>query len=285
MQPLASIPPRVFHFRNREFTFSGDTPALMGILNVTPDSFSDGGTHWTPAAAADHARQLLAAGADFLDIGGESTRPGFTPVPEAEELERVVPVIRLLREFTAVPISVDTTKPAVAAAALAAGADIVNDVSALRDPEMAAVLREFSAGCILMDDRPLAPESAALPSVCDYLCERLAQAVIETGLDHSFFVLDPGIGFGKSLSQNLDLIANIGKLRVSGCAVLLGMSRKSFIGKITGEENPVRRDAGTIAAALFSSAGTDILRVHDVAGIRQAFQVYDALSSSFHPLR
>lgn len=253
----------------------------MGILNLTPDSFSDGGKYNCLEMAVARALKMQEEGAEFLDLGGESTRLGFTPVSTVEELRRVLPVIEELRRCCPLPVSIDTSKAAVAEAALAAGASIVNDVSALRDPDMPRVLRKYGAGCILMHHLPLAPQSDAFQEVAFFLEKRLQWAVASCSLGKEHFVVDPGIGFGKSQEQNLSLLRHCGELRSRGMPVLVGMSNKSFIGKITGEGHADRRLAGTIAAGVLCQFnGCDILRVHQVFENCQALQVIAAIRAA-----
>ncbi|MEK6985643.1 MAG: dihydropteroate synthase [Candidatus Thermoplasmatota archaeon] len=242
----------------------------MGILNATPDSFSDGGR----LAAADspdlllQIRRMLDDGADILDIGGESTRPGHVAVPAEEELRRVLPVIRRIREeFGESVISIDTRKAAVAKAALAAGADVVNDVSGFGDPGMAAVVRDAGCSVILMRNLPCRGDVVAAAS--DQLAELLAEATEMYGLDAEQVILDPGLGFGDppggDVEANFALLRNVSSYG-HGRPVLIGASRKRFIGAWTGESNPARRSAGSVAAArLAVESGAAIVRVHDVA--------------------
>ena len=260
-----------------------DRPRVMGILNVTPDSFSDGGCWIAPEAAVARGLELVAAGADILDIGGESTRPGAEAVPADEELRRVEPVIRELARRTAAPLSVDTRHAAVARAALAAGACIVNDVSALDDPAMAGVVRAAGAGLVLMHHRGLpvarheAPRAGdVVAEVCAFLQERMALA-FAAGIDRGQVVIDPGLGFGKNTEQNLALLGALERLAVLA-PVLVGASRKRFIGEVTGA--PVDgRLAGSLTVALWSvTRGAAILRVHDVAATRQALDMAGALA-------
>jgi dihydropteroate synthase len=270
-----------------------DRPAVMGIVNVTPDSFSDGGRFLAPDAAVAHARALIDAGADILDIGGESTRPGARPVPEAEEIARVAVVIRTLRAGgVAVPISIDTRKAAVAEAAFAAGATILNDVSALTwDPRLAAVAAAARVPVILMhaqgtpetmQDDPRYDDVVA--EVRDYLAARVAAAVA-AGIDPSRIAIDPGIGFGKTIAHNLALLRAIPRLAALGHPVLIGASRKRFIGVLgstTGAPLPdgAARMPGSVAVALFAARrGARILRVHDVAETVQALRLQDALEA------
>jgi dihydropteroate synthase len=262
----------------------GPGPFLMGIVNVTPDSFSDGGRFASTEAAAAHARALAAEGADLVDLGGESTRPGAPAVPAAEEIARVVPVIARLRaEGFALPISVDTSKPEVARAALDAGADLVNDVQGLAAPGMAELVAARGAPAVLMhmrgtpadmNDRAVYRDVVA--EVRDELGEALLRAE-RAGVPRARIVLDPGLGFAKTAEHNLALLAGLKGLRELGCPLLVGPSRKSFIGKLTGA--PVaERLPGTLAAvAACVLQGVELLRVHDVAAARQAAQVAAAI--------
>ncbi len=255
----------------------------MGVVNVTPDSFSDGGLYLDPAAAIAHGRELAEQGAEILDVGGESTRPGAEEVSETEELRRIVPVIEGLNGIGAA-ISVDTSKLAVAEAALDAGASIVNDVTAMRhDPELGALCAEREAGLVLMhmlgDPRSM-QENPVYADVVDevkaFLAERLETAVA-AGVDEERIWLDPGIGFGKTLEHNLELLRRLGELRELGRPIVIGTSRKSFIGKIDGSDAG-DRIGGTIASSVLAAAdGADVLRVHDVAEVRQAITVADAV--------
>jgi len=259
------------------------TPKLMGIVNVTPDSFSDGGLYLDPDAAVAHGRELAEAGAEVLDVGGESTRPGAEPVGEEEELRRVVPVIRGLAGSLA-RISVDTSKAAVAAAALDAGAEIVNDVTALRgDPEMASLCAERGATVVLMhmlgEPRTMQEDPRYEDVVADvkaFLAERL-DAAVAAGVAEERVWLDPGIGFGKTAAHNLELLRRLGELRELGRPLVVGTSRKSFIGKLDGSAAD-QRLGGTIASSILAAAeGADVLRVHDVAEMRQALAVAEAI--------
>lgn len=266
-----------FQFRDRSLTLRRGDPALMGILNVTPDSFSDGGRHDECQAAVAHALAMLDEGTAIIDIGGESTRPGHQRVPEKEELRRVLPVIRQLRATTDAPISIDTSKASVAAAALEAGADIVNDVTALADPAMPQVVAQYRAGCILMHYEQLPPDADAPAAVAAWLTRRLDEAQRLCGLPARHFMVDPGIGFGKSVPQNLALIAQLDALCELPTPVLLAMSRKSFIGAVANVPDATRRLPGTIAAAVLAAPDCHLLRVHDVAETRQALAVAHAL--------
>lgn len=262
---------------------SMDHPRIMGILNVTPDSFSDGGAHFGLDAAVSHGREMLAAGAEILDIGGESTRPGATEVPVAEEIARVAPAIAALHAAgEGAPISVDTRKAAVAEAALAAGAGYVNDVSAMVfDPAMAALVARTGAEICLMHAQGIPETMQADPryddvllDVYDGLSERLAAAEA-AGIDRARITLDPGIGFGKRLEHNLALIRGLSLFHGLGCAVLLGVSRKRFIGTIGGAEKATDRAPGSVAMALAGLAqGIQIFRVHDIVETRQAMRLW-----------
>lgn len=263
----------------------GPAPAIVGIVNVTPDSFSDGGQHVTPGAAVDHARRLVDAGADVVDVGGESTRPGSDPVDEAEELGRVMPVIDRLAGKIEAPISIDTRRPRVAREAAAAGATIVNDVTGLQgDPAMAATVAETGAAVVIMHmlgtpkTMQQRPEYGNLMAdICRYL-RRGMRAATEAGVGEDRIAVDPGIGFGKTSAHNLEILARLGELRSLGRPILVGPSRKRFIGELTGIERPADRTFGTAAAcALAVAAGALLVRVHDVAEVRQALQVAAAI--------
>jgi dihydropteroate synthase len=256
---------------------------LMGVVNVTPDSFSDGGLYLDPEAAVAHGRELAEAGAEILDVGGESTRPGAEPVGEAEELRRVIPVIQGLVAADC-HVSVDTSKAAVAVAALEAGAEIVNDVTALRgDPEMASLCAERGAGVVLMhmlgEPRTMQEDPRYDDVVADvraFLVERL-EAAVAAGIDEERIWLDPGIGFGKTAAHNMELLRRLGELRDLGRPLVIGTSRKSFIGRVDGSPAD-RRLGGTIASSvLAAAAGAEVLRVHDVAEVRQALTVAAAI--------
>lgn len=262
-----------------------DRPRTMGVINATPDSFSDGGLHRDAEDAVAHGMELVEAGADLLDIGGESTRPGSDPTNPGEELHRVLPVIEgLVAAGCPVPISVDTRNACVMRAALAAGARMVNDVSALtHDPETAAAAAGAQAVCLMhargdpktMQDEPVYDD--VLLDVYDYLSERVAAAE-SAGIARAGIVVDPGIGFGKTLEHNLALIRRLSLLHGLGCPVLLGVSRKGFVGRLSGENAPYRRAAGSIAAGLAGlGQGVQMLRAHDVAETVQAVRVWQAL--------
>ncbi len=271
--------PAYWQCRHRRLEWTA-RPLVMGVINATPDSFSDGGRYRDPAAAIRRGRELVAEGVDLLDIGGESTRPGATPVPEAEEIDRILPVIRGLRERTGIPISIDTRHAAVAAAALAAGADIVNDVSALRhDPAMAETVRATGAGVVLMhmrgepatmQERPVYGDVVA--EVRDELAGWLAAAV-RAGIDPDAVVLDPGLGFGKTFEHNRALLNGVSALAALGRPILVGLSRKRMIGHLTGRA-PADRLAGSLAGLTVAVLrGAHLVRVHDGAASLDAVRV------------
>jgi dihydropteroate synthase len=261
-------------------------PVLMGVVNVTPDSFSDGGRWATTDAAIAHGRDLLRDGADILDIGGESTRPGSDPVSVAQELARVEPVVAGLREAapTGVALSVDTRRPEVARAAIDAGASIVNDVTAAADPTMFEVVRDTGAGLVLMhmlgdpktmQDDPRYDDVVA--EVLDFLARRLGAAVA-AGVGRDRLCVDPGIGFGKNLGHNLALLRDIEAFERLRVPVLVGASRKRFIGELSGAGDPADRLEGSVAAAVWcASQGVEMVRVHDVAPTVRALRVVDAI--------
>lgn len=265
--------------------------ALMGILNLTPDSFSDGGQFANVEAALTHAEAMIAAGATFIDIGGESTRPGAQSVPIETELSRVLPIIEALQSLRSqdenqVLLSIDTRKPEVARAALQAGADLVNDVTGLRTPEMRAVCAEFGVPAVIMHMRGT-PEtmrwSQATEVFTDVVTEvrdelsALAHLALKEGVPS--VILDPGFGFGKDLPQNLELIRRLPELKALGHPVLLGASRKSTLGRIAGITEAAQLDPASIAAHLYGILkGADIVRVHDVAGHAQAIKIWHSLA-------
>jgi dihydropteroate synthase len=253
----------------------------MGILNVTPDSFSDGGDYLAAERALRQGLRLLADGADLIDIGGESSRPGAAPVSQQEELDRVVPVIERLRNETDLPLSVDTTKSAVARAAILAGANYINDISGLRfDAGMAAVAAESGAGLFLMHTRGTPRDMQKQTAYADLLAEVTAylrqgiDLALAAGVSPRALAVDPGIGFGKSVAGNLTLLRHLERLHELGYPVLLGTSRKSFIGRILDQDDPRRRLAGTLATlALAVDKGVQIFRVHDVRAARETVLV------------
>ena len=263
----------IWRFRGRtlDLTTRG---VMVGIVNVTPDSFSDGGACPDPASARDHGLRLLAEGASFLDIGGESTRPGSRPVTLEAELGRVIPAIAALRRVTDAPISVDTSKAAVARAALDTGADIINDVTSLGDPGMGAVVSGSGAGLILMhmhgipatmQESPSYPDDDVVSEVAKYLSGRRT-AALGFGVDPAAILLDPGLGFGKTAAHNFSLLRGIPRLCGLGSPLLIGHSRKSFLGPVPDGETPAsaRMSAGVAVTALARTLGARIFRVHDI---------------------
>jgi len=276
---LAASPPR-FVVGRRDLLRAGG-PLVMGILNVTPDSFSDGGRWFDPGAAVDHGARMAAGGADIVDVGGESTRPGSARVSPAEEERRVVPVVRGLRRAGVKVVSVDTTRAKVAAAALDAGASVVNDVSGLsRDRGMARAVARAGASLVVMHTRGTPATMSRLTGYRDLAGEvyaGLAAAVGragEAGIPLSRVAVDPGIGFAKTAEQSLSLLARVGELRSLGCAVAVGASRKSFLGFAGAGETPADRLSGSLAAAAAAVlGGADIVRVHDVPQTAQALAV------------
>jgi dihydropteroate synthase len=274
-------------FRARGKTFElGQRTWLVGVVNVTPDSFFNGGLYFEPARAIERALALATEGADIIDIGGESSRPGSNPIPAKEEKKRILPVVEVLKQKNDVLISVDTTKAEVAEAALAAGADIINDISAGRfDPRMLPVAARSGAGLILMHMKgtprtmQIAPHyDDVLGEVKAFLRERL-EAAEACGVPRESVLLDPGIGFGKKLEHNLVLLNNLGALADLERPLLVGISRKSFIGKILKLEAPDRLE-GTIAAAVVSILhGASLLRVHDLQAVKRAVAVAEAILS------
>lgn len=265
------------------FRLSLDRPLVMGIVNATPDSFSDGGEHDDPAAAVAWGLRLIAQGADIVDVGGESTRPGSAEVTPAEEIARVRPVVaRLAAE--GVPVSIDTRHAETATAALEAGAVIVNDVSGFSDPAMVALARDCDAGLVAMHMLGEPGTMQADPRYDDVVREvggyLVAQATMleARGVARGRIMLDPGLGFGKTVEHNLELLRGIPTLAEAGYPVLIGASRKRFIGAITGADAPKDRMPGSLAVALFAaSRGAAVLRVHDVRATRDALAVLSAL--------
>ncbi|MEJ2722059.1 MAG: dihydropteroate synthase [bacterium] len=263
-------------------------PLIMGILNITPDSFSDGGAFFNPDDAYRHALRMAEDGADILDIGGESTRPGSEYVDEAEELGRIMPVIRALSGNIPIPISVDTRRAAVARAALDAGCGIINDVSACRDPEMPRVAREFHAPIIIMhmlgdpDTMQQDPRyEDVVGEVTAFLGSR-AGMLERQGVQPDMIVVDPGIGFGKRFQDNLDLLKSIDTIRALGYPVAVGASRKRFLGELldSGRSGPGERLCGSLAAAAWCSrTNVEIVRVHDVKETAGFFRVLDAIEN------
>lgn len=272
-------------WRCRQFRFVFPRPALvMGIVNVTPDSFSDGGRFLDPAAAVEHGLRLVSEGADLLDIGGESTRPGAVPVSEAEELRRVLPVLAGLMARVTVPLSIDTVKPAVARAAVASGASVINDVaSGQADPLMSRVVADTGAGYVAMhmQGTPQTMQRApvygnVVAEVGDFFDTRL-QSLVAAGVSAEQVALDPGIGFGKTLDHTLDLLARLAEFTRQGRPLVLGVSRKSFLGAMLGAGITDRLPAGLACTVWASLQGVRIFRTHDVAATVQALRVAEAL--------
>jgi len=274
--------------RDRTLNFD-DKVHVMGIINITPDSFSDGGKvsdESTMLALVDH---MVASGADIIDIGGESTRPFAPPVPLQEELDRVIPAITAIRNRHSIPISIDTTKAAVARRAIEAGADIINDISALsNDPAMVALAVEQQVPVIIMHmqgtprDMQLKPTyNDVVAEICSALAERIQWAE-NNGLSRDKIIIDPGIGFGKTVNHNLTILRDLRQFTTLGCPVLIGHSRKSFIGTILAIDDPGQRDEATaVISALCARDGASIIRVHDVARTVQAVKMTRALSMGY----
>jgi dihydropteroate synthase len=284
----ASAPPAGLVLGGRTFAFGARTH-VMGVVNVTPDSFSDGGRYFDTEAAVAHGLRLAAAGADVLDVGGESTRPGSPPVSADEELARILPVLQGLRARTDVPLSVDTTKAAVAREALKAGAVLVNDISGFHfDAELPRVVAEAGAACCLMHIQGTPETMQKEPHYGDVVDEVLAfleegvERAVAAGVRRERVLVDPGIGFGKTLGHNLFLLRRLGELRVLGLPLLVGTSRKSFLGRLAGGKPADERLAATLGsvAAMAAAGDTDFVRVHDVAEVRDALAVADAVRSA-----
>jgi dihydropteroate synthase len=277
------MPPSAKIWRHRTGEIVLDRTQVMGVLNVTPDSFSDGGRYYAPDAAVRHGLDLVEEGADLLDIGGESTRPGSDPVSADEEWRRIGPVIRELASKVRVPISVDTMKPEVAAKALEAGASIVNDVSGLQDPAMVKLVARTRAGVVAMhmlgnpktmQEHPRYRE--VVGEVRSFLADRI-KALESAGVASEAVAIDPGVGFGKTLGHNLALLANLHELVALGHPVIVGVSRKSFIERIAGP-GPADRLPGSLAAAALAVAkGAHVVRAHDVRATVQATRVADRI--------
>lgn len=269
-------------FNCGRFQLDLSKPRVMGIVNVTPDSFSDGGKFNTTEKAIAHAIQLVEEGADILDIGGESTRPGATPVPLDEELKRVIPVIEGLRDV-GVPLSIDTYKPQVMQAAITAGADIVNDVCALREPQALEIVATSQAGVCLMhmQGRPQTMQADpqyddVVSEVRDFLKDRL-DAAVQAGIDRSRIVLDPGFGFGKRTAHNLTLLNHLNDIQILGLPLLIGLSRKSVLGQVVGSSVDERIHASIAASVVSVMKGANIVRVHDVKPTIDALKIVQAV--------
>lgn len=263
----------------------GQRTYLMGVLNVTPDSFSDGGDHYTTDAALAQAHQMIASGVDIIDLGGQSTRPGASEISSSEELDRVLPVLQVLRKATKVPISVDTTRAAVAKASVEKGADLINDISgATFDPKMLPTVAQLGVPIILMHIRGTPQTMQQLTNYGDligeiyqFLASRIEDA-IASGIDRSRIIIDPGIGFAKTHDQNLEILRSLPRFHSLNCPVLVGPSRKGFIGQILNQPEPKARVWGTAAACCGAIAGgADILRIHDVKEMRDVCRVADTL--------
>jgi dihydropteroate synthase len=262
----------------------GRRTLVMGVVNVTPDSFSDGGAFLDPGAAIDHGVRLVAEGADLLDVGGESTRPGSDPVGVDEEIARVGPVIAGLAERVDVPLSIDTRKAAVASAGLRAGASTVNDISAGADPEMFDAVRAAGAGLILMHMKGEPKTMQDDPTYHDVVAEvrgflgARVDAAVGAGIDRGSLAVDPGIGFGKTLEHNLELLRGLVPLGELGAPVVVGPSRKRFIGTLTGTEADDRVEGTAGAVAWCAAQGVDVVRVHDVRAMARVVRVVDAIA-------
>ncbi|MEG5175132.1 dihydropteroate synthase [Microcoleus sp. B3-D7] len=280
--------PEKIIIRNKVFEW-GKRTYLMGVLNVTPDSFSDGGDFYTRESALAQAENMVKSGVDIIDIGGQSTRPGAVEISLAEEIDRVIPLVQILRQkaeiFGSVPISVDTTRAQVAKAAVEAGADIINDISgATFDSEMLSTVAKLKVPIILMHIRGTPQTMQQLTDYQDLIgeikefFERRIAAAVAAGIDKSQIILDPGIGFAKTYSQNLEILRDLQKFRVLNCPILVGVSRKSFIGHILNQPEAKQRVWGTAAACTGAIANSaDILRVHDVREMGDVSQVADAI--------
>ena len=256
----------------------------MGVLNVTTDSFSDGGCIFDVESAVAHARALVEGGADIIDVGGESTRPGAEPVEEDEEMRRVLPVIERLCSVSEVIISIDTMKPAVARAALECGAEIVNDVTGLRDETMREVVRSKGAGAIAMHMQGAPRDMQRAPQYGDVVAEireffrQTFAACLASGMDETRLAFDPGIGFGKTVPHNLAILRNLDSMRVGGRPLVLGVSRKSFLGKVLGSDAMEDRAWPTVALTSYGrTRGANVIRVHDVHPNAQALRMTEAI--------
>ncbi len=256
-------------------------PQVMGIVNITPDSFSDGGRSFSAASAAEHGRALIREGADLLDLGAESTRPGSDPVSADEELSRLLPVLEHLGSELAVPLSIDTSKAPVAELALARGASIINDVTALRgDPDMVRVVADSGAGVVLMHMRGSPRTMQENPryddvvgEVLSFLDGRIAWCE-KCGIPRSRIAIDPGIGFGKTFDHNLQILRNLKQFTNLGCTLLVGTSRKGLLGKMTGRDVTERAVASVVSSLAACVAGARVVRVHDVAAMVDAIKVW-----------
>ncbi|HEV8645293.1 MAG TPA: dihydropteroate synthase [Burkholderiales bacterium] len=287
MRPLASRLSLLASLRAGRFSLTLERPLIMGVVNVTPDSFSDGGCFFGAQQAVEHARILIDEGADILDIGGESSRPGAEPVSLDEELRRVMPVLEKLAGLS-VPVSVDTCKPEVMRCAIAAGAVMVNDINALREPgTLEAVAESQAAVCLMhMQGEPRTMQQDphyedVVSEVAEFLARRV-DAALQAGIARERIVIDPGFGFGKKTAHNLELLRGLRRIADLGQPVLVGLSRKSLFGKITGKPVADRVSASVAAALLAAERGAALVRVHDVAATRDALLVLNAIER--HPL-
>ncbi len=276
-----ALTPRLWRARGLSFEIGART-LLMGVLNTTPDSFSDGGDFLAPASALAHARGMIADGADIVDVGGESTRPGAAFVGTEDEIARVVPVVEILAREPGAALSIDTYKAAVAKAALAAGAHIVNDVWGFqKDPDIARVAADVGAGAVLMHNRTHDDPAADMISEVIGFLSRSVEIALAAGVAEDRIALDPGVGFGKTHRQSMELIARLSDIAALGFPVLLGASRKRFVGQATGVAEPRERLYGTLAAHLAGiDAGAHIVRAHDIKPHRQALDMIDAIRST-----
>lgn len=255
----------------------GKRTYIMGILNMTPDSFSDGGKYNTLEKGIERALQMIEEGADIIDVGGESTRPGYTPVDEEEEIRRVIPVIERLSKISDVIISVDTMKANVALRALEAGAHMVNDVWGLqRDPKMAEVVAKYKAGVVMMHNSNVAEYDDVVKSIIDFL-KKSIEIAEKAGIERNQMIVDPGIGFGKTLEHNLEVMNRLEELKVLGLPVLLGTSRKSMIGKVLNVDVEDRLEGTAATVAVGIVKGVDIIRVHDVKEMSRVAKMTDAM--------
>jgi len=270
--------PAMFEKRDRFLNLLGTRPVIMGIVNVTPDSFSDGGRFNSLESAKAQAQKLVAEGADIVDVGAESTRPGYTPVPEHEELARLQPVLDGLVEAVNAPVSIDTSKAAVARHAISRGVAVVNDVWGLqKDPAMADTVAEGEAAVVIMHNRAEIDEKNDVVDDMRRFFDRSLALAEKAGIPRRFIMLDPGVGFGKTKQQNLQAISGITRLRDYQLPFLVGLSRKSLLGSLLGDQPDIKL-IGTLAANLVAAAhGASIFRVHDAAEHAAAFKVFDAI--------
>lgn len=253
---------------------------VMGILNVTPDSFSDGGRFADIELAVAHAKEMIAAKVDYIDIGGQSTRPGYQEIPAAEELQRVVPVIKAVRGLTDIPISVDTYFPEVAKAAIEAGADIINDIRGLDHPGMLELLAEYpEVGIVIMHSRPRQKDLDVAADIQAFYEEKY-QACQAAGISEHRLCFDPGIGFGKSMAENIEILQDPAAFRYRDFPLLYGVSRKRTIAHLIDETDPLQRDYASVTASLYAALkGAEILRVHEFKGLKDALRTWRELAS------